>query len=132
MALNTEKLKEYADLYLERKKHQDIIKDLTAEIVEMEKMLLEHMANEGMDKVSLTGGKTIMVSEQIWPKYGHKSIAIEAIKAANINGMIEEGFNHQRLASYIREKIRAGEDLPKEFSGKITAEPVQKLVAKKL
>lgn len=132
MALNTEKLEEFANLYLERKKHQDKVNELTEKIGEMEQALLEHMANEGTFKWHGTNGKTVTVSEQIWPKYGHKSIAIEAIKAANIKGLIEEGFNHNRLASFIREKIRAGEDLPKEFAGKITADPVQKLVARKL
>jgi hypothetical protein len=127
-----EKLKEYANLYLERKQYQDKVKDLTDKITAMELYLLEHMANEGAEKVSMPDGITVSMREQIWPKYGHKSIAIEAIKAARIPGLIEEGFNHNRLASYIREKLKSGEDLPKEFAGKITADPVQKLVAKKL
>ena len=132
MALNIKKLEEYADIYLERKYHRDKDNELTEKITTMETQLIEHMADEGVDKVHLSNGRTIKIDPQIWPKYGHKSIAIKAIKAAKIPGLIEEGFNHQRLAGYIRELIRQGKDLPKEFAGMITADEVQKLKAKKL
>jgi hypothetical protein len=90
------------------------------------------MLDEGIEKLSLTGGRTISIKPEIWPQYGHKSIAIEALKAAGITDMVEEGFNHQRLAGFIRELVRQGKELPKEFKGKIKISRVQKLVAKKL
>jgi hypothetical protein len=132
MALNTEKLIEYADLYLKRKYHKDQYNDLTEKLKEMEPGLLDHMADEGAEKMSLVGGKTVSVQETIWPEYGHKEIAIEAIREANLPGMLQEGFNHQKLAGFIRERIRDNKDLPIEFAGKIKASYKQKLVAKKL
>jgi hypothetical protein len=132
MALNTKKLEEYADIYLQRKYHRDKDNELTEKLVEMEQSLLDHMADEGANKISLVGGKTLSVQEQIWPEYGTKDVAIAAIRAAKIPGMLEEGFNHQRLAGFLRELIRRGKELPKEFKGKIKAKPVQKLIAKKL
>lgn len=132
MALNMDKLREYAELYLERKKYKDKYNELTEKITEMEQSLLDHMADEGTDKVHLSEGRTISVQEKIWPEYGHKEIAIEAIRASGIPGMLGEDFNHQRLAGFIRERIRAGKELPEAFKGKIKASPVQKLVAKKL
>lgn len=132
MALNIEKLAEYADIYLQRKYHQEKDRELTEKLNAMEQGLIDHMANAGVDKVSLTGGRTIVINEQIWPKYGDKSIAIKALKEAGIVDMVEEGFNHNRLAAYIRELIRQDQELPDAFKGKIKPHTVQKLVARKL
>jgi hypothetical protein len=130
MSLKTDKLEQYADLYLKRKYHKEQASKIGKQIEELESGLLEHLTEEGVQKVSLKNGKTIFVASQIWPKYGHKSNAIKAIKDAGIEGMIEEGFNHHKLASYIREKIKMEEDLPEEFRGLIEAETKFSLRAK--
>ncbi len=132
MALNTKALEEFADLYLEKLKTQKKLKELNEQITQKQQALIDHMASEGVNKLSLTEGRTIGVYEEIWPQYGEKQNAIKALKAAGIDDLVEENFNHNRLASFIRERLKQGKELPREFSGLIKAETVYKLKARKL
>jgi hypothetical protein len=127
-----QKIEEFTELYLQRKALKEQVSKLDDKIAIRMHGLIEHMVDEGVEKVSMTGGRTLDIRSEIWPKYGNKENAIKALKAAGIKDMIQEGFNHQRLAAFIRERIRADDKLPQEFEGLIRAETVQKLVARKL
>lgn len=132
MALNIKALEHYAKLYLGKQFHDKESKRLGSEMEKIRQDLLDHLNDEGVDMVSLKGGRTVSVHPEIWPKYGHKERAIKALKLAGITDMVEEGFNHNRLAAFIRERLRSGKKLPKEFEGLIEADTVYKLKARKL
>ena len=131
MPLDTDRLKKFARLYLARKKLDAKSSQIGKELEKMMPALIDHMIDEETDKVSFKGGITLRIQPQIWAKYDDRKEAIEALKEAGLTDMVEEGFNAQTLASYLRELNAAGEDLPEAFKGKIEANTVQKLIAKK-
>lgn len=130
--LNTEMLKKYARMYMARKKIRAKDKELTAELVKMQKVLLDHLDVEGIDKFSFKGGLMVFRRTRHWPKYEDKKLAIEAFKAANMGDMVSEDFNAQTISSYLTELFESGQDLPKEFEGKLESNPVQTLIVKKV
>ena len=135
MSLNTDALKEYGKTKVAIKKLEDKAKELKEKALMMEDGLIEHMLSEGIDKISIRDpkypGLTLFIRNEIWEGHTTKEEAIQALKDAGLGSMVEEGFNSQRLSAYLRELDRDNEPLPKEFEGRIRANPTQKLIAKR-
>ena len=130
--MDTKRLRRFSRKYLALQKLKAKEKQLYEWIRKEQTELIDHMLEDGVDKVSLAGGVTIFIKTMIWAKYEDKQAAIEAIKKSDINELIEENFNAQRLASYLRELDREGKDLPEAFKGVIEPNPTASLIAKKI
>jgi hypothetical protein len=130
--LNTQMLKKYARKYLARKKIREKDTQLTEELEKMQKVLLDHMGVEEIQKFSFKGGITVSIKKLIWGKYNDRALVIKALKKAGLGDMVSEGFNAQTIASYLREMDKAERDLPKEFKGVLEANRVQTLTVKKM
>lgn len=131
--LNTDKLKEYGKLKLAIKKLESKASQLKEKAVVMEQGLVDHLIDEGLDKVSITDGSGMIlyIQPQIWAKVEDKQKAIQALRDAGLGELVEEGFNSQRLSAYLRELVRDNIPLPKQFEGVISPNPVQKLMVKR-
>lgn len=131
MPLDTNELKKFARLYLARKKLKEKYNELTKTLESMTPGLLDHLIDEEVDTVSLKGGAVVSIQTQIWPKYRDRGEVAKALKAAGMSDMVEENFNNQTLASYLRELIASGNELPEPLRGVLEPNPVSKLVARK-
>jgi len=129
--MDTERLRNFAKKYqlLQRIKAKQ--KELQEWIDKEQEVLIDHLVDEGVDKVSLAGGTTIYIKTLIWAKIKDKQSAIRAIKESDISDLIEEGYNAQRLAAYLRELDREGKPLPDSFKDVIEPNPTHSLIARR-
>ena len=130
--MNTTALKKYANLFFAKQKLKSKLKEIEERLAKQETILLNHLTDLEIDKVSLKGGISLFTRTVIWAKCKDKQSAINAIKEAGEEWMIQEGFNSQTLSSFLRELDKIGQELPKEFKGVIEANPKTNLIAKKL
>jgi hypothetical protein len=133
MPLNTEKMAEYARMALAYKKLKAKATEIYKKMEEMEPALLDHMADNEVDKVSLKGGTVISMREIIRAKYKDRTEAVKALRAAGEDWewLVNENFNAQSLSSAVRDRVKNGERLPETFTGKIEPEEVRKLTVRK-
>lgn len=130
--MDTKRLKHFSEKYLLLQKMKHEQKELQAWLDNEQSFLIDHLIDEGVDKVSLAGGVTIFIKTMIWAKYEDKKSAVDAIKQSDIKDLIEENFHSGRLASYLRELDKEGKDLPPSFDGIIKPNHVQTLIARKI
>jgi len=129
--MDTDRLRKFSKKYFLLQRLKNKVKEIQEWINKEQTGLIDHLTDEGVDKVSLSGGTTIFVKTMIWAKYENKQEAIQAIKDSDITDLIEEGFDSRRLASYLRELDKEGKDLPESFKGIIEPNPTHSLIAKK-
>lgn len=130
--MNTAALKRYANWFFAKKKLQAKLKQIETKLEKESTILLDHLADLEVDKVSLKGGITLFTKTTVWAKYKDKQSAVNAIREAGEEWMISEGFNSITLSSFLRELDKTGQKLPEEFKGVIEANPKTNLIAKKL
>jgi len=137
--LNTKLIAKFARLYLARKKLKEKATQINKELENMQGPLLDHIIDEGLNKVSFPGGITVSIDKKIWPKYlakdefgqTDKHAIATALKEAGLNEYVEEGYNTNSIAAYLRELDRDKTNLPEALKGIIEPNSVNKLVAKK-
>jgi hypothetical protein len=139
--LNTDLAKKFARHYLAMKKCDKKAKEIRKLLEQWNQPLLDHMVDEEMNKISFKGGDTLSIDEKIWAKilakdeFGETDTerVVVALRAAGLDDLIvAEKYNHNSLAGYLRELAAAHEPLPEALEGIIVANPVKKLVVKKL
>ena len=131
--MDTKRLRRFAGRYLARQKIRAKDKEMTAWIVKEQKVLIDHLIDEGVDKVSLAHGITIFTKSLIWGKYDDKQKAIQAmLDCSDTRELVTETFDARTLASFLRELNKENKELPESFKGVITAEPSNSLIAKKV
>jgi len=130
--MNTKALKRYANWCFAKKKLKAKLKQIEAKLEREAPVLLDHLTDLEVDKVSLKGGITLFSKTVIWAKCKDKESAVKAIKEAGEEWMVSEGFNSKTLSSFLRGLNEEGKELPKEFKDVITANPKTSLIAKKL
>lgn len=99
-------------------------------MAQIEPVLLEHMADMGMESMRLLG-RTVYIQTQLWAATPDKSAAVEALKESGYGNLVSETFNANSLSAVIREFDREGKELPPEWSGVIGVSSVVKLRARK-
>jgi phosphoserine phosphatase len=132
--MNIERLKEFADLYLKHKKLDAECKALAKELEQMEQGLIEHLIDEGVNKVSLNGGITVAIANQVWPKYKPgktREDLVKALKESGLECLVTTGVNAQTFAALLREYERDG-NIPPAIAEVVEASDVNKLKAKQL
>lgn len=129
--MDTNRLKMFSKRYFLLQRLKAKQKELQDWINKEQESLIDHLVDEGIDKVSLAGGTTVYIKTLIWAKYENKQAAIKAIKESDIKDLIEEGFNAQRLSAYLRELDAEGKPLPDSFKGVISPNPTHSLIARK-
>jgi hypothetical protein len=131
--MNTAALRKFAKLQFVKKKLKNKLKEIQNQIDKMEPAMLDHLADNEVDKVSLKGGTMLEVKTLIWAKcLSDKKSVIKAIRDAGEGWMIDEGYSAMTLSKYLRELNEQGKPLPKEFKGVIKANPVNNLIARKV
>lgn len=139
--LNTKLAKKYARHALAKKKLEEKAKEIGNKLDHWSQPLIDHMQDEGLDKLSLHGGITLSLKEMIWAKIVAKTEtgeidkhrAVQALREAGLEEYItEEGYNSHSLSAYLRELVRGQEPLPKEFRNVIVKNPKTNIIVKKL
>ena len=96
------------------------LKDITAELTAIQEVLVPQFMAAGMQSQKLADGRTFYLRKEEWayPKSvenggGRGSAGVlEALVASGLGDMVHETYNTQTLSAYVREKERAGEELP--------------------
>ena len=139
--LDTKEVKRYARYFLAMKKCDTKAKEMRKKLDEWQPSIIDQMDAAEVDKISLKGGDTLSIQSQIWGKVlvlnengqADKARVVTALREEGLHELVtEEGFNHMALAGYLRELARSEKPLPKSLRGIIEANPVDKLIVKKL
>ena len=121
MSLNMTKLRKFARLHKKLANINRIQAKLKREIKELEEPLIQHMADEQTDKVNVGPEQNVKITSLMFAKYPDANTAMDALRDAGYEDMIQENFDRGRLNALIREIVDMGEELPAEFAGRIEA-----------
>ena len=102
--LDFAKLREFAELTVRSKYIDDEQKQIKAKLEILEPVLLEQMADEGMQNVRL-GGRTYYIRRDLFasPSEGHDKVGvIAALKEAELGDYVSETYNSSSLSAYVR------------------------------
>lgn len=124
-------LKKFANLYLARKKIREKEKELTAQLMEMQTSLIDHLLDHGLLNVPLKGGNTISMRPRIVPKMKNgatREHVIQALIRDGLKDLVSDNYNGKRLASYLGDLDKADEPLPKHLSEVIEIDRIINLV----
>jgi hypothetical protein len=130
-SINMEEINRFATLLRRKKKLKQQIKEIDTDLATMEEPLLEAMASTGLQSLKLTGGGTLYIRSQVWPKYldgkGREDV-IAALKADNMPEYLKEDYNANQFAAFVRELDATGEAIPPHLAECIEASERFKLV----
>jgi hypothetical protein len=130
--LDTEKLMKYARLFRARKKLKKKYDALGKDLESMGSGLIEHLSENQIDKCNLHGGYVVYIDTKIWPKLkASREKVVEALKAAGHGDIVNETFNTNSLASWLRELDALDQDVPEPLQDYIEKNPVSTLLVKK-
>jgi hypothetical protein len=139
--LQTKEFQKFIRLTLAKRKLEAKVKQINLILEHMAQPLIDHMVDEEVDKLSLKGGITIKLDRTIWAKiiakdeFGatDKERVVAALRDAGLNELINaETYNSQSLSKYIRDLAKAQKKIPDEIADVVEANPVPKLIVKKL
>jgi len=133
--LDTDRIKKFAELYLKHKQLTAELSVLANEINQMQDGLIEHLATEGVSKISLAGGITVSLKTQVWPKYRSgksKDDLAVALESDGFGSLVTKGINHQTFAALIREFNTDGKPLPPAINEVVEISETVRLIAKEL
>jgi hypothetical protein len=139
--LQTKEFQKFIRLTLAKRKLEAKVKQINLILEHMAQPLIDHMVDEEVDKLSLKGGITIKLDRTIWAKiiakdeFGavDKERVVAALRDAGLNELINaETYNSQSLSKYIRDLAKAQKKIPDEIADVVKANPVPKLIVKKL
>jgi hypothetical protein len=123
MALNLNLLRRYADLNRQLTEFNDRAKAVKNEMDGLTETIIQHMADEQVEKVNLAPGVNLKITSLTFAKYPDPQSAMAALRKAGFDDMIHENFDRGRLNALIREFEDAGDPLPEAFVGVIEANP---------
>lgn len=132
--MDTKRLRRFARRYLARSMLRAKDTQMTEWIEKEQKILIDHLIDEGVDKVSLAGGITLFTKTLIWAKCkGTKAEVLSALKECDdTKEMVSENFSSQTLASFLRELDREEKELPEILKKVMEPNPTISLIAKKI
>jgi len=126
--LNTEGFKAFARIENDLDKAKAVVDKLKAEKTAICPGLLENLATEGVEKLTLLG-RTIYSHTRIVGKLKSRKDAIEALEEAakeqkGLEGFVEKNFNTTTLNALLSEMSKNDEGLPAAFKGRIEIDEV--------
>ena len=133
--MQIDRIKKFAELYLKHKQLTAELSVLANEINQMQDGLIEHLATEGVSKISLAGGITVSLKTQVWPKYKSgksKDDLAVALESDGFGSLVTKGINHQTFAALIREFNTDGKPLPPAINEVVEISETVRLIAKEL
>lgn len=114
--MNRGKLHEYVALKREKAQLEARLRVVNGEMADLEQMLLDQFADDGVSSVKTEDGATVFVHSQLWA--GAKEDEREELVAAlRANGLEDyTTINHQSFSSLVRELVRsAGREKDEEI-----------------
>jgi hypothetical protein len=112
VSVDTDRVKEYAQLVLRIRELKSEAEKLQKEADEIESELLDQFMQEGVQNIKTDSG-TVFLRSQIWASYPSDdnggrtySETNDALRAAGLGMMVNERFNSQTLSAWVREQER--------------------------
>ncbi len=112
----------YTEKVREKRALDKRLKDLNAEIDEMQRALLDQFAAEdGLDRFTVNG-MNLAPQRQLWASTADKQYdaACDALTKTGFGDLVQRRFNAQTLSAVVREMDDAGTPIPPEWEGVIT------------
>ena len=123
MALNLDLLRRYAALNRQLNALNQTAKKCKTKMTALEETIIQHMADEQVEKVNLAPGENIKITSLTFASYPDPQSAMTALRKAGFDDLIHENFDRGRLNALIREFESKGEPLPEAFDGIIESNP---------
>ena len=128
MSKLSELVADFIEAHKAKKALEAKAKQFIERLNELEPIILEKMAEEGVDSMKMMGSN-VHIKERVWAKIVAESReeAVQAVKEAGFADLVKEDFNLNQLSAFVSEYYKEGRDLPPEFAGKIEANPTYSL-----
>jgi len=96
------------------------LREVKGELATLEVDLLDWFERNGVKNMGVQG-MLVYVHQQLWaaPADGDYERACLALRAAGLDDFVREQFNIHQVSAWVRERAKAGEELPPSFTGNI-------------
>jgi hypothetical protein len=115
-------VQEYVRLHETQKTLEAQLKIVKGDKAKIEESLLDQFAEDGVQNIKTSDGKTVYVLRQLWASKDEgvsDEEATEALEEAGLDEYVRTTFNASQLSSWVREQDKLEEPLPKSFEGVI-------------
>ncbi len=106
-------LAKFVDYTKEKKALDKRLATVKAEMGTLEEIILEEFENLGVSSMRC-GDTTVHLRRQLWAraKDGDKDTVCEVLRDLEMGDMVSETFNTNTLSAWVRERDKAGEEIP--------------------
>lgn len=124
------KLKEFSELTERNKQIEDELKANKARMLELEPVILEQMADVGMNNARING-RTYYIKRDLFagPADGYDKVSVAlALKASGLDDYVTETYNSNSLAAYVRsckQEAEGGDTLTTEQIRSLLPKPLR-------
>ena len=123
--------RKFAALTLEKREAEAKLKEIKAEMSEMETRLIETMVEEQIPKLQFKFGDegiTIFPRTMLWvrpkgPAPEDRQAVVKALKKAHLGDFVREDYNTSTLSAWARERLAEGTDLPPSITAVVELQP---------
>lgn len=128
--MQTDRLREYADLRTEIKELEAKVKELRKTAENIEGQLLNDFANEGVQRMTVDG-KTLYLRREVWARrhtdVDSTDMAQALMGSERFADLVSPSVNMQSLSARVREYVQEEEDLPPEVERVVRVDEVFRL-----
>jgi len=129
----TKLMKLYNQNYFLKKTYEKKAKECEERLAKLLPIIETLMIDSELQKLSFANGVTSSLESLTWAKVHDQKKAVRLLKKAGLNHLVlGERVNSQGLSAHIREQERNREPLPESWKKIIEANPVSKIVPRKL
>ena len=113
-------VRRYIELHRRKRERRDEEKLDNAELEQLEPVIAEQFSKRQIQNQKTSSGETIYIQQEIWASLvtdedGTKTSAHEALRKHDLEWLVEDNVNGQRLSSWVRERVRNNEEIDEDL-----------------
>ena len=113
-------VRRYIELHRRKRERRDEEKIDNAELERLEPVIAQQFAVRQIQNQKTTSGETVYVQQEIWASLvtdedGTKTSAHEALRKHDLEWLVEDNVNGNRLSSWVRERVKNNEEIDEEL-----------------
>lgn len=123
--MDTVVFKTFLELEERKRKLNEDLKSVNEQITAINDVIINAMANAGMDKVTFNG-RTVYIHTRIAAKkLADDGALCDALKDTGLGDFVKIGANTKTLSSYLAELVKNGEPIPEKLQPVLSYHEIQ-------
>jgi hypothetical protein len=122
--MDIELAKQYGALIAEKRELEETLRTCKERIAQLEPLVLDEMRANQMEKLHLDGQVLYMHRILVTKPVKDRDHVTEALRADRLDDLLSTNYNANRLSSWVRETLAAGEQLPDALSKAVQVEEI--------